>query len=107
VLVNGARQAGKSTLVRAIAAHQAAEWRDLDHPLDRQSALEDPVGFVSFDGPMVIDEIQRAPELLLAIKVKVDADPKPGHSYPNWPASSPGRANWRTYITIAITTRSR
>jgi len=78
VLVNGARQAGKSTLVRAVAGKRAAEWRDLDLPQDRQSALEDPVGFVSFDGLMVIDEIQRAPELLLAIKAKVDAYPRPG-----------------------------
>ena len=78
VLVNGARQAGKSTLVRAIAGQQAAEWRDLDRPQDRQSALDDPVGFVSFDGLTVIDEIQRVPELLLAIKVAVDADPRPG-----------------------------
>ena len=78
VLVNGARQAGKSTLARAVAGHEAAEWRDLDLPQDRQSALQDPVGFVSFDGLMVIDEIQRAPELLLAIKNKVDTDPRPG-----------------------------
>jgi uncharacterized protein len=78
VLVNGARQAGKSTLARAVAGQQAAEWRDLDLPQDRQSALQDPVGFVSFDGLMVIDEIQRAPELLLAIKNKVDTDPRPG-----------------------------
>ena len=78
VLVNGARQAGKSTLVRAVAGQRAAEWRDLDLPQDRQSALEDPVGFVSFTDLMVIDEIQRAPELLLAIKVKVDLDPRPG-----------------------------
>ncbi|HLJ98303.1 MAG TPA: ATP-binding protein, partial [Streptosporangiaceae bacterium] len=78
VLVNGARQAGKSTLVRAIAGHRAAEWRDLDRPQERQSALQDPTGFIEFDGLMVIDEIQRAPELLLAIKVAVDADPRPG-----------------------------
>jgi uncharacterized protein len=78
VLINGARQAGKSTLARAVAGLQAAEWRDLDLPQDRQSALEDPVGFVSFDGLTVIDEIQRAPELLLAIKATVDADPSPG-----------------------------
>lgn len=78
VLVNGARQAGKSTLVRRVAGQHVSEWRDLDLPQDRQSALEDPVGFVSFDGLMVIDEIQRAPELLLAIKATVDADPRPG-----------------------------
>jgi uncharacterized protein len=78
ILVSGARQVGKSTLVRQIATGSAAEWRDLDLPQDRQSAREDPVGFVAFDGLLVIDEIQRAPELLLAIKVAVDADPRPG-----------------------------
>lgn len=78
VLVNGARQAGKSTLVKAVAGQRAAEWRDLDLVHDRQSALDDPVGFVSFDGLMVIDEIQRVPDLLLAIKAAVDADPRPG-----------------------------
>lgn len=78
VLVNGARQAGKSTLVRAVAGQRAAEWRNLDLPPDRQSALEDPVGFVSFDGLMVIDEIQRAPDVLLVIKATVEADPRPG-----------------------------
>lgn len=78
MLINGARQAGKSTLVRSIAGDRAAQWRDLDLVQDRQSAIEDPVGFVSFDGLMVIDEIQRAPELLLAIKTTVDADPTPG-----------------------------
>ncbi|MER7002395.1 ATP-binding protein [Dactylosporangium sp. NPDC000555] len=78
VLVNGARQSGKSTLVRSVAGDRAAEWRDLDLLQDRQSALEDPVGFVSFEGLMVIDEIQRAPELLLAIKADVDAAPRPG-----------------------------
>lgn len=78
VLVNGARQVGKSTLVRAVAGERAAEWRDLDLPQDRGSAVADPVGFVSFDGLTVIDEIQRAPDLLLAIKATVDADPRPG-----------------------------
>ncbi len=78
ILVSGARQVGKSTLVRQIAADRTAEWRDLDLPQDRESALADPVGFVSFDDLLVIDEIQRAPELLLAIKVAVDADPRPG-----------------------------
>ena len=78
VLVNGARQAGKSTLVRAVAGERAAEWRDLDRPQDRESALADPSGFVAFDGLMIIDEIQRVPELLLSIKVAVDTDPRAG-----------------------------
>jgi uncharacterized protein len=78
VLINGARQAGKSTLIRAVAGTRAASWRDLDRPDDRQAAIADPVGFVEDDGLMVIDEIQRVPDLLLPIKVSVDADPRPG-----------------------------
>lgn len=78
VLINGARQAGKSTLVKLVAGERAAERRDLDRPQDRAAALADPVGFVDQDGLLVVDEIQRAPELLLAIKAAVDEDPRPG-----------------------------
>jgi predicted AAA+ superfamily ATPase len=78
VLVNGARQSGKSTLLRQFARGDTAEWRDLDLPLVRQAAVADPVGFVDYPGRMVIDEIQRVPELLLPIKVQVDADPRAG-----------------------------
>lgn len=78
VLVNGARQSGKSTLLRQFARGDSTEWRDLDLPLVRQAAVADPVGFVDYPGRMVIDEIQRVPELLLPIKVQVDGDPRPG-----------------------------
>lgn len=78
VLVNGARQSGKSTLLRQVARTAAAEWRDLDLPLIRQAAQADPIGFVDSPDMMVIDEIQRVPELLLPIKVRVDNDPQPG-----------------------------
>ena len=78
VLINGARQSGKSTLVRLLARGREAEWRDLDTTLTRRAASEDPDGFVDFPGSMVIDEIQRAPDLLLSIKAQVDADPRPG-----------------------------
>ena len=78
VLVNGARQSGKSTLLRQLARADAAEWRDLDVPVIRQAALADPAGFVDYPDMMVIDEIQRVPELLLPIKVQVDNDGRPG-----------------------------
>ncbi|QVI23899.1 AAA family ATPase [Nocardia tengchongensis] len=78
VLINGARQSGKSTLVRLVAKGREAEWRDLDVTLTRQAALNDPDGFVDSPNLMVVDEIQRAPELLLAIKAQVDADGRPG-----------------------------
>ncbi len=78
VLVNGARQCGKSTLVGQIASTRDAQWRSLDRAATRQAAQFDPTEFVAGADFMVIDEVQRVPELLLAIKETVDADPRPG-----------------------------
>jgi predicted AAA+ superfamily ATPase len=78
VLVTGARQCGKSTLVRLLAGDRVAEWRNLDSAGAREAAIADPTGFVDFQELMVIDEIQRVPDLLLAIKEKVDNDSRPG-----------------------------
>src|SRR5580704_2216459 len=78
VLVNGARQCGKSTLVAQIASVRETEWRSLDRAATRQAAEFDPAEFVSGADLMVIDEVQRVPELFLAIKETVDADPRPG-----------------------------
>jgi predicted AAA+ superfamily ATPase len=80
VFVGGARQVGKSTLARQIAAdlHPAKEF-SLDVRATREAALADPEGFIAgLDGPALIDEVQRAPDLLLAIKNAVDRDPAPG-----------------------------
>jgi predicted AAA+ superfamily ATPase len=79
VTVNGARQAGKSTLARLVAgASRHAEIRPLDDPALLRAAQEDPVTFVDHDGLMVVDEVQLAPELFRAIKLAVDTDPRPG-----------------------------
>ena len=78
VLINGARQCGKSTLVRLIGNEHKAAWHTMDNETTRRAAQEDPVGFVGQSGPLVIDEIQRVPALLLAIKERVDRDPRPG-----------------------------
>lgn len=78
VLVNGARQSGKSTLVAQIGDTRDAEWRSLDRAATRQAAAYDPTEFVKTDRLMVIDEVQRVPELLLAIKETVDTFPWPG-----------------------------
>jgi hypothetical protein len=74
VCLLGARQVGKSTLAREIAAHEhPATYLTLDDDVTRRSALEDPTGFVAaISGPAVIDEIQRAPDLMLAIKARLD-----------------------------------
>ncbi|MGH3585398.1 MAG: ATP-binding protein [Pseudonocardia sp.] len=78
VLLNGARQSGKSTLVRLVAKDLDAEWLDLDDPQALAAAHDDPSGFVDHPRTVVIDEIQRAPELLLPIKKKVDEEFRPG-----------------------------
>jgi len=64
VLVNGARQAGKSTLTRLTADDRPGTVvRLLDDAATLRAAQDDPAGFVEHDGLMVIDEIQLAPEL--------------------------------------------
>jgi Predicted ATPase (AAA+ superfamily) len=79
VLVNGARQAGKSTLTRlATKDRPGTVIRLLDDPATFKAAQDDPTGFVEHDGLLVIDEIQLVPELLRPIKVTVDLDPTPG-----------------------------
>jgi uncharacterized protein len=79
VTLNGARQAGKSTLARIAAQGQDnALVRLLDDPTTLRAAREDPAGFVEHDGLMVIDEVQLAPELFRSIKVAVDTGQRPG-----------------------------
>ncbi|HEY5342366.1 MAG TPA: ATP-binding protein [Solirubrobacteraceae bacterium] len=80
VFIGGARQVGKSTLARGIArGERPAEEFSLDRRATRETALADPEGFVAgLNGPVLIDEIQRAPDLLLAIKDAVDRDLTPG-----------------------------
>ncbi|MGN6372433.1 MAG: ATP-binding protein [Solirubrobacteraceae bacterium] len=76
----GPRQAGKSTLVRKLAEeHLSADYVSLDEEPVRSLAGADPAGFLAARGRCtVIDEIQRVPELMLAIKARVDRDPTAG-----------------------------
>ncbi len=79
VVINGARQTGKSTLARLVMADfPGSELRFLDEAPVRAAALADPALFVRHSGLLVIDEVQRAPDLFLAIKHEVDTDPRPG-----------------------------
>lgn len=78
VLVNGARQCGKSTMAAQIGQSHEGIWRSLDRASTRQAAAFDPTSFVRDDAMLVIDEVQRVPELLLAIKEVVDVDSRPG-----------------------------
>jgi uncharacterized protein len=81
VLVNGARQTGKSTLVQSVVDAGGAPRRylTLDDAVVLNAARSDPAGFVNaLQGPVTLDEVQRAPELFLAIKAAVDRDRQPG-----------------------------
>jgi uncharacterized protein len=79
VVINGARQTGKSTLASVVMrSFVGAELRFLDEAPVRAAAQADPAFFVRHDGLLVIDEVQRVPELFLAIKHEVDTDPRPG-----------------------------
>jgi len=80
VLVVGARQAGKTTLVRQAAERAGgSSYQTLDEATSLDAAQDDPAGFLAgLEGLTVIDEIQKAPRLLPAIKVSVDRDRRHG-----------------------------
>ena len=73
VTVTGPRQSGKTTLVRAVFKN--LPFVSLEAPDQREFALEDPRGFLGqFDGPVILDEVQRAPDLFSYIQVLVDQE---------------------------------
>ena len=79
VLLNGARQVGKSTLVQSLAPDYPAQYLTLDDATVLAAASGDPAGFLAgLAGPVILDEVQRAPGLFLAIKADVDRDRRPG-----------------------------
>lgn len=108
VAVLGARQVGKSTLVAQIASDEhPARLINLDDQPTVEAARADPVGFIAdIDGPVAIDEIQRVPELLLAIKRRLDTDNTRGQflltgsanllSLPTVSDALPGRVEYLT-----------
>ncbi len=80
VLLHGARQTGKSTLAQSLAeGDHPARYLTLDDAALLAAARHDPAGFVAgLHDPVVLDEIQRAPELFPAIKARVHRDRRPG-----------------------------
>ena len=77
VLIAGPRQAGKTTLARQFATNEK-RYLTLDDELTLLAARQDPVGLIRSLDTAIIDEVQRAPQLLLAIKKTVDGDRRPG-----------------------------
>lgn len=80
VLVNGARQTGKSTLVQsADLAAQARQYLTFDDPGILAAAKGDPNGFVAgLETPVIVDEAQHVPELFPVIKAAIDRQRRPG-----------------------------
>jgi predicted AAA+ superfamily ATPase len=77
VLINGARQTGKSTLAQKI--QPGCRYLTLDDSAVLTAAQADPFGFINaMDDPVCLDEVQRAPEIFLAIKAAVDKHRTPG-----------------------------
>lgn len=76
VIVNGPRQAGKTTLLEMFHAEEGGTLRSLDDADMRRAAVDDPVSFAAQGSrPLVIDEVQRGGnDLVLAIKRAVDTD---------------------------------
>ncbi len=79
VLLNGARQTGKSTLVKFLSRNSSIQYYTLDDFTILSSVNNDPEGFISgLHGPVIIDEVQRIPKLFVAIKRQVDRNREPG-----------------------------
>ncbi len=83
VALVGARQTGKTTLVRQLSTgateKKSSRYFTLDDAATLAAVTADPASFVrQLDGLLIIDEVQRAPELLPALKVEIDRDRRPG-----------------------------
>ena len=80
VILDGPRQSGKTTILRELATALGFALRTFDDHRESAVAIADPIAYLeSFDGPVAIDEYQRAGNaFVLAIKLLVDRDPTPG-----------------------------
>jgi len=79
VLVHGPRQAGKSALTRVVASVTGHGYVTLDADVQLEAARSDPTGFLAgLPDKVVLDEVQRVPEIFRALKLAVDRDRRPG-----------------------------
>lgn len=76
VFIKGPRQSGKTTLIKMLKGYHFVTF---DNIRTLQLALADPMGFIEdLPKPVIIDEVQRAPDLFLAIKYDIDNNRIPG-----------------------------
>lgn len=79
VLLHGPRQAGKTTLARVAAEPRGYAYRSFDDVVLLEAAKADPVGFVAeLPDKVILDEVQRVPEVFPLLKQAVDKDRRPG-----------------------------
>lgn len=79
VLVTGARQVGKTTMLKHLAEKQNRTYVSLDNYNVRQLAKSDPaLFFQTYEPPIILDEVQKAPELFEEIKIICDSTDKKG-----------------------------
>ena len=78
VVLTGARQTGKTTLARSFPGAGARTYLTLDALTTLDRARSAPETLVDVTAPLTIDEVQRAPDLLIAVKRRVDERRRPG-----------------------------
>ncbi len=78
VVVTGLRQSGKTTFLKRDPAFAGHHYVTLDDYGALEAARRDPVALLSGGGPLIVDEVQRAPELMLAVKRSIDRRRAPG-----------------------------
>jgi predicted AAA+ superfamily ATPase len=78
VVITGLRQSGKSTLLQHDPALAGREYVSLDDFAQLEAARRNPEAFLRRARPLMVDEAQRCPELLTAIKLEVDRNRRPG-----------------------------
>ena len=79
ILLVGPRQSGKTTLTKKIATESGMVYSSFDDINNLASVQMDPIGFLDLlNKPLILDEVQRAPEIMLPIKVDVDNNRYPG-----------------------------
>ena len=76
-VITGARQTGKSTLARELVAGER-DFFSLDDPHVADMARSDPDAFLGGERPVTLDEVQREPGLLIAVKRAIDRERRPG-----------------------------
>lgn len=78
-LIHGPRQSGKTTLAHMVCDPLGFDYVSFDEDAPRNAAQSDPVGFIAnLSAPVILDEIQRVPEIFTALKLDVDRGRRPG-----------------------------